>query len=136
MIFLFPISLCGGVWGFRLADVGGGDTSELSGGRRQLRPRQQSPVRHKLSSTRLSATKIVNVNIYGDNQTAQSDLTQGKLQAVTVVPTTFSDSIAAYNAAPTSPSHWINTTVPLYLDKGTSLPPKQFHQLSSRYYQP
>jgi ABC-2 type transport system permease protein len=67
----------------------------------------------------LTATKIVKINIYGDNQTAQSDLSQGKLQAVIVVPASFSDSIVAYNAAPNNPSVWLNSTVPLYLDKGS-----------------
>jgi ABC-2 type transport system permease protein len=67
----------------------------------------------------LSATKILSVQIYADNQTAQSDLSQGKIQAVMVIPSTFSQSLASYHAAPDDSSKWINATVSLYLDKGS-----------------
>jgi ABC-2 type transport system permease protein len=69
--------------------------------------------------TALSNTKILSIQIYADNQTAQNDLSQGKIQAVMIIPTTFSQSFASYQAAPNAPSKWINTTVSLYLDKGS-----------------
>ena len=61
---------------------------------------EQSAVVYRFSSIHLSATQNVNVNIYTDNQTAQSDLSQGKMQAVILVPSSFSDSITSYNASP------------------------------------
>jgi ABC-2 type transport system permease protein len=67
----------------------------------------------------LSDTKILNLNIYGDDQTAQNDLSQGKIQAVILIPKDFSLSLASYQAAPDDPSRWINTTLTLYLDKGS-----------------
>lgn len=67
----------------------------------------------------LSDTKILNLNIYGDNQTAQNDLSQGKVQAVILIPKDFSLSLASYQAAPDDPGRWINTTLTLYLDKGS-----------------
>ncbi|MGB9853714.1 MAG: ABC transporter permease [Candidatus Bathyarchaeales archaeon] len=67
----------------------------------------------------LSDTKILSVQIYADNQTAQNDLSQGKIQAVMVIPIGFSQSLASYHAAPQDPSKWINATVSLYLDKGS-----------------
>ncbi len=67
----------------------------------------------------LSDTKILNVQIYGDNQTAQEDLSQGKIQAVIVISSSFSQSLASYHAAPQNPSRWVNATVSLYLDKGS-----------------
>jgi len=67
----------------------------------------------------LSDTKILNLNIYVDDQTAQNDLSQGKIQAVILIPKDFSLSLASYQAAPDDPSRWINTTLTLYLDKGS-----------------
>jgi ABC-2 type transport system permease protein len=64
-------------------------------------------------------TKIVSVNVYTENVTAQSDLSQGKMQALIVVPNSFSNSIDTYNSAPTDASQWTNTTLELYLDKGS-----------------
>ncbi|MGD0329760.1 MAG: ABC transporter permease [Nitrososphaeria archaeon] len=67
----------------------------------------------------LSNTKILNLQIYASNQTAQNDLSQGKIQAVMVVPDGFSQSFASYQATPNDPSKWINATISLYLDKGS-----------------
>jgi ABC-type multidrug transport system permease subunit len=64
-------------------------------------------------------TKIINVHVYADNQTAQNDLSQGNVQAVVIIPSNFSQSLASYRAAPNDPSRWTNTTVSLYLDKGS-----------------
>lgn len=67
----------------------------------------------------LSETKILSVQIYADNQTAQGNLPQGKIHAVLVISSTFSQSLASYHAAPDDPSKWLNATVSLYLDKGS-----------------
>jgi ABC-type multidrug transport system permease subunit len=67
----------------------------------------------------LTDTKILNLQTYTDNQTAQTDLSQGKIQAVMVIPKEFAQSITSYQAAPENPSQWINSTVSLYLDKGS-----------------
>ncbi|MGQ9539292.1 MAG: ABC transporter permease [Candidatus Bathycorpusculaceae bacterium] len=67
----------------------------------------------------LSDTTLLHVEVYADNQTAQSDLSQGKIQAIIIVPAVFSQSFASYYAAPNNPSGWMNTTLLLYLDKGS-----------------
>ena len=67
----------------------------------------------------LTATKIVNVNIYNDNTTAQTDLSQGKMQALVIIPSMFGSSIQSYFNSPSDANKWINTTVALYLDKGS-----------------
>ena len=41
------------------------------------------------------------------------------VQAVMVIPADFSQSLAAYQASPNDPSAWTNTSVQLYLDKGS-----------------
>ncbi|MEM1582681.1 MAG: ABC transporter permease [Candidatus Bathyarchaeia archaeon] len=67
----------------------------------------------------LSATKILSIQVYVDNQTAQIDLSQGKVQAVLIIPCEFSQSLVSYSMAPDDPSKWINATVSLHLDKGS-----------------
>ncbi|MCS7120598.1 MAG: ABC transporter permease [Nitrososphaerota archaeon] len=67
----------------------------------------------------LSNTPLLQMHIYADNQTAQDDLSQGKIQAAIIIPADFSQSLASYYAAPNNPSGWVNTTILLYLDKGS-----------------
>jgi ABC-type multidrug transport system permease subunit len=67
----------------------------------------------------LNETKLFNLNIYKDNQTAQNELTQGKIQAIIILPAEYSQSIISYRQAPSSPAQWVNATVSLYLDKGS-----------------
>ncbi|MEM4168455.1 MAG: ABC transporter permease [Thermoproteota archaeon] len=69
--------------------------------------------------TLLSKTGLLNPKLYGDNKTAQDDLSQGKVKAVIIIPSDFSLSLASYNAAPGEPGRWVNTTIALYLDKGS-----------------
>ncbi|MBS7648393.1 ABC transporter permease [Candidatus Bathyarchaeota archaeon] len=67
----------------------------------------------------LSSTEILSLQVYANNQTAQSDLSQGKVQAIIIIPGNFSRSLASYYATPEDSSRWINTTVLLYVDKGS-----------------
>ena len=67
----------------------------------------------------LSANQILRVEIYPDNQSASSDLSQGKVQALMVIPQGFSESCASFLQSPDDPAAWTNSTVALYLDKGS-----------------
>ncbi|MEM3826962.1 MAG: ABC transporter permease [Nitrososphaeria archaeon] len=67
----------------------------------------------------LSNITLLHVNVYSDNQTAQNDLEQGKVQAVIIIPATFSQSLSSYYASPNNPKCWMNTTLLLYLDRGS-----------------
>jgi ABC-2 type transport system permease protein len=69
--------------------------------------------------TLLSKTGLLSPRLYGDNETAQADLSQGKVKAVIILPSDFSVSLASYNAAPGEPGKWVNTTITLFLDKGS-----------------
>jgi ABC-2 type transport system permease protein len=69
--------------------------------------------------TALSNAKILSLHVYVDNQTAQNDLSQGRIQATMIVPSDFSQSLASYQAAPNDPDKWKNATIALYLDKGS-----------------
>lgn len=67
----------------------------------------------------LSNMTMLNVNYYKDNQTMQTDLSQGKIQAAIIVPETFTQSINTYYTSPTDATKWVNSTVGLYLDQGS-----------------
>lgn len=67
----------------------------------------------------LTDTKILNLQVFDENQTAQTELSQGKIQAVVLIPRDFSQSIVSYQATPGDPNEWINSTLSLYLDKGS-----------------
>ncbi len=69
----------------------------------------------------LKATGIVNAVLYSDNHTAQSDLSQGRLQAVVLLPSSFDSSVQSFKSYPDAPGRWTNSTLSLYLDKGSML---------------
>jgi len=67
----------------------------------------------------LTNMEILNLHSYPDNETAQSDLIQGAIQAVMLIPEDFSESCDSFWMAPTNPNLWINTTVQLSLDSAS-----------------
>jgi ABC-2 type transport system permease protein len=67
----------------------------------------------------MSDTKILNLQTYAENSTAQNELSQGNIQAVIIIPNDFSQSFSTYQAAPNDPTVWRNVTIALYIDKGS-----------------
>ena len=67
----------------------------------------------------LTHIEILNIQVFSDNETAQADLIQGKIQAVLVIPDNFGQSCNSFWSAPTNPSLWVNTTLQLHLDSGS-----------------
>ena len=117
MIFLFPIVF---VFAFGASFGGVGSSQTVTYHIGVVNMDTGSSV--NASQTFLAAltdTKIVNVHVYFDNQTAQNDLSQGNVQAVMIIPSDFSQSLASYRVAPNNPVQWTNATVSLYLDKGS-----------------
>lgn len=116
MIFLFPIVF---VFAFG-ASFGGIGNNQPAYNIGVVNMDQATSV--NASQTLLIAlldTNILNVQVYVDNQTAQNDLSQGSIQGVMIIPIDFSQSLASYQAAPNDPDTWTNTTIALYLDKGS-----------------
>jgi ABC-2 type transport system permease protein len=116
MIFLFPVVFVL-AFGLSFGGVGGSGTVNYQVGVVNL-----DLDNHPLSDTfinNLSGTKIVTVSVYSDNMTAQNELSQGKIQALIVIPSSFTDSITSYSAAPTDATQWTNSTLQLYLDRGS-----------------
>jgi ABC-2 type transport system permease protein len=117
MIFLFPIVFVF-AFGASFGGFGGSQNATYQVGVVNLDSSANQQWSHVFTNN-LSNLTILKVNVYSDNQSAQSDLSQGKIQAVVLIPRSFSDSITSYNAAPSQPSQWVNASVPLYLDKGS-----------------
>ena len=117
IIFLFPIVFVF-AFGTSFGGVGGAQTVSYHIG--VVNMDQASNVNaSQILVSALVNTKIINLDVYASNATAQSDLSQGNVQAVIVIPSDFSGSLASYQAFSNEPSKWTNTSVQLYLDKGS-----------------
>ena len=113
MIFLFPIIFVV-AFGTAFGGSGNGNAVYNVG---VVNADSGSNSQHFLGA--LTDTKILNLQTYVDNQTAQVDLSQGKIQAVIYIPADFSQSLNSYQAAPNNPEQWTNASVSLFLDKGS-----------------
>lgn len=69
----------------------------------------------------LADTNGIKVQYFQDNGSAQSALSQGRVQGVLVIPATFDSSVQSYKDSPGEPGAWVNCTLPLYLDKASLL---------------
>jgi ABC-type multidrug transport system permease subunit len=118
MIFLFPVVFVL-AFGASFGGIGGSQTATYQIGVVNMDQQNSGQQWSQTFIDALSNTKILNINFYGNNQTAQYDLTQGKIQAVILIPEDFSASIVSYKTAPNDPSEWINATVSMYLDRGS-----------------
>lgn len=116
MIFIFPIVFVL-AFGASFGCLGSGQPTYAIG---VVNLDQTNTANHTQSFINaLLNMEILSIRVYADNQTAQIDLSQGKTQAVIVIPGTFSQSLASYQAAPENPSLWVNSTVLIYVDKGS-----------------
>ena len=116
LIFLFPIVFVF-AFGASFGGLGGGQPVYQIGivNMDQATPPQSS----LLFIDALKGTDILSIQTYTDNQTAQNELSQGRIQAVMIIPATFSQSLESYRLAPNNASKWTNASVSLYLDKGS-----------------
>jgi ABC-2 type transport system permease protein len=114
MIFLFPIIF---VFAFGAAFSGGEQPTYKIG----VVNNDQGNIVNASQTLLLamSDTKILNLQTYAENSTAQNELSQGNIQAVIIIPNDFSQSFSTYQAAPNDPTAWRNVTIALYIDKGS-----------------
>jgi ABC-type Na+ efflux pump permease subunit len=117
MIFLFPIIFVF-AFGASFGGVGGSQTVTYHVGVVNIDHANQMNASQVMVDA-LTDTKIIDIHVYPNNETAQNDLTQGNIQAVMVIPSDFSQSYTSYQTTPNNPSQWTNTTISLYLDKGS-----------------
>ena len=67
----------------------------------------------------LTELEGITVLHFDTNETGQSELLQGNLDAFIVIPEGFGDSCNSYWNSPLNGSSWTNTTVELYVDSGS-----------------
>ena len=85
MIFLFPIVFVF-AFGASFGGFGGNQTATYQVGVVNLDTAGANQQWSHAFTNDLSNLTILKVSIYTDNQTAQSDLSQGKIQAVVLIP--------------------------------------------------
>jgi ABC-2 type transport system permease protein len=117
MIFLFPVVFVF-AFGASFGGVGGSGQPAYNIGVVNL-DQGGSVNASQMLLNAISNAKILSVHIYVDKQAAQTALSQGKLQAAIIIPSDFSQSLASYQASPNDPRSWVNSSIALYLDKGS-----------------
>ncbi len=118
MLLLFPLLLTL-AFGASFGALGGNQSATYQIGVVDLGSTEPYKQWSQLLLDNLKNTKILAITTYPSNQTAQSDLIQGKLQAVMLIPTNFGESCELFETWPNNPSKWTNTTIPIYLDSGS-----------------
>jgi ABC-type multidrug transport system permease subunit len=120
LLILFPIMLTL-VFGFSFGAIGGAQQTTFQIGLVNMNAESLYPQYAQNFIANLTSVQMLKIQVYSDNETAQLDLVQGKIQAVLIIPENFGESCHAFQAAPNDPAKWINITIPLYLDSGSML---------------
>ena len=115
LLILFPVMLTV-AFGTSFGAMGGSQTTQFKIGIVALGGNSSSP--SQLSHD-LSASGAFAVTYYADNRSAQSALSQGQLQALVLLPGDFEQSVQSFRAHMSDPREWTNTTISIYLDKGS-----------------
>ena len=118
IVILFPI-ITTLLFGVSFGAIGGEQTTSYKIGTVEAASSGPFPQWSQHFIGNLSDTEILEIRMYPTNESAQSDLIQGGIQAVVILPENFGQSCNSFWNAPTNPSLWINTTVQLYLDSGS-----------------
>ena len=117
MLILFPVMLTV-AFGTSFGAVGGSQATQFKIGLVALGGNTASSTQF---SQDLSASGVFAVIYYADNGSAQSSLSQGQLQALILLPPGFEQSVQSYRAHPGEPGEWTNSTISVYLDRGSAL---------------
>lgn len=117
LIILFPVLLTL-VFGMSFGAIGGSQSTTYQIGLVNLDSGQYSQWAENLVGN-LTSTEILQVTTYSSNETAQTDLVQGNIQGVIIIPYDFGESCVSFWNAPTDPRLWVNTTILLYSDSGS-----------------
>jgi ABC-2 type transport system permease protein len=117
MLVIFPVMLTV-AFGTSFGAVGGSQASQFKVGVVELGGNTTSSAQFYQD---LSASGAFMVSHYTDNATAQSALSQGQLQALVLLPSGFDQSVQSFRAHPGEPGEWTNSTISVYLDRGSAL---------------
>jgi len=118
LIIMFPIILAI-AFGFSFGAIGGTQSSTYQVGLVNMNAGGAQEQWSQYFVGNLSAIELLSIQTYSDNATAQSDLIQGRVQAVVLIPANFGESCSSFRDAPNEPSSWVNASLPIYLDSGS-----------------
>jgi ABC-type multidrug transport system permease subunit len=118
MIILFPAMLTL-AFGLAFGGIGGNQSATYQVGIVNQVPVSQNKSWTQFFIGNLTKVEILKIQTYPDNETAQSDLVQGKISATIVIPENFEQSCISYWNAPANPDQWVNTTLAVYVDSGS-----------------
>jgi ABC-2 type transport system permease protein len=119
IIILFPVMLTV-AFGASFGAVGGSQSTTFKVGVVDLGLEGNSSSASQFAND-LGATGVISVQHFTDNMTAQSALSQGQLQGVILLPSAFDSTVQSFRSYPNEPGQWVNSTVSLYVDKGSLL---------------
>ena len=117
MLVIFPVMLTV-AFGTSFGAVGGSQATQFKVGVVELGGNTTSSAQFYQD---LSASGAFMASHYNDNATAQSALSQGQLQALVLLPSGFDQSVQSFRAHPGEPGEWTNSTISVYLDRGSAL---------------
>jgi len=117
MLILFPVVLTV-AFGTSFGAVGGARVSQFKVGIVALGGDTTTSTQF---SQDLGASGTFIVSHYADNSTAQAALSEGQLQALVLLPSGFERSVQSFRAHPGEPGEWTNSTISVYLDRGSAL---------------
>jgi ABC-2 type transport system permease protein len=121
LLIVFPITITM-VFGFAFGGIGeGGAITNFDVGLLNQDGSSPNPQWGEAFATNLTTSEVFAVHEFTDNETGQSALLQGNLDAFIVIPSGFGESIASYLGAPFDPSSWLNTSIGLYVDSGSMM---------------
>jgi ABC-2 type transport system permease protein len=115
MLLLFPVVLTL-AFGLSFGAVGGDQSTVYDVGVINLDPEGMWSGQFIHTMDDLDILQVVE---YGDEETAQKDLSQGKIHGVLIIPASFEESCQSYLNAPDNPDTWMISTVDVYVDKGS-----------------
>ncbi len=118
ILLLFPVMLTL-IFAVTFGGIGGTGATTYQIGVVDLNAAGPSAPWSSYLEANLTATRILQVEAYPDNASAQADLSVGNLQAVLVIPEDFGASCDAYRASPANTSSWVYTSLGLYVDQGS-----------------
>jgi len=118
MIILFPVMLTL-AFGLAFGGIGGNQSATYQIGVVNKASTEQNLSWAQYFLGNLTSVEILKIQHYAENETAQTDLVQGKIAAIIIIPENFQQSADSYWSAPTNPSQWINTTLQVYVDSGS-----------------
>jgi ABC-2 type transport system permease protein len=119
MLLLFPVILTA-AFGASFGAIGSG--SGASNYAIAVVNNEQTPSAwSKEFITQLTATTVLIPKPYSDLAAAQTDLQQGRISGLIILPGDFGASIDSFKVDPSNPSAWKTTTIQLSVDKGNMI---------------